>query len=63
MFTDLGNLFNFAIHDHHLIKKHQILCFNKLDSKELYIIQLLANFLKPNSQSYFENVFTKYVFE
>ena len=37
IFIDSGNLINHAIHDHHLIKKHQILCLNKLDSKD-YII-------------------------
>ena len=58
-----GNSINPAIHDHHLIKKHQILCLNKLDSKELYNIQLLANFLKPTLQAYFENVFARHVFE
>ena len=46
IFIDSGNSINLAIRDHHLIKKHQILCLNKLDSKELYNIQLLANFLK-----------------
>ena len=63
MFIDLGNSINIAIHDHHSIKKHQILCLNELDSKELYNIQLLANFLKPTSQAYFENVFAGHVFE
>ena len=54
---------NLAIQDHHLIKKHQILWLNKLDSKELRNIQLLANFLKPTSQVYFENVFAGHIFE
>ena len=63
IFIDSGNSINLAIQDHHLIKKHQILCLNKLDSKELYNIQLLANSLKPTSQSYFENVFVGHVFE
>ena len=45
------------------MKKHQILYLNKLDSKELYNIQLLANFLKPTSQAYFENIFAGHVFE
>ena len=63
IFIDSGNSINLAIHEHHLIKKHQTLCLNKLDSKELYNIQLLANFLKPNSQVYFENVFAGHVFE
>ena len=63
IFIDSGNSINLAIQDHHLIKKHQILCLNKLNSKELYNIQLLANSLKPTSQSYFENVFAGHVFE
>ena len=54
---------NLAIQDHHLIKKNQILCLNKLDSKELCNIQLLINFLKPTSQAYFENVFAGRIFE
>ena len=61
-----GNLaftINLAIQDHQLIKKHQILCLNKLDSKELCNIQLLANFLKPTSQAHFENVFAGHVFQ
>ena len=63
VFIDSRNLINLAIHDNHLIKKHQILCLNKLDSKELYNIQLLANFLKPTSQAYFEKVFAGHVIE
>ena len=63
IFIDSGNWINLAIQDHHLIKKHQILCLNKLDSKELYNIQLLPNILKPTSQAYFENVFAGHVFE
>ena len=63
IFIDTGNLINLAIPDHHLIKKYQILSLNKLNSKELYKVQLLANSLKPTSQSYFENVFAGYVFE
>ena len=55
---DSENSISLAIQDHDLIKKDQILCLNKLDSKELYNIQLLINFLKPVSQAYFENVFT-----
>ena len=37
-FIDPGNLINLAIQDHHLIKKRQTLCLNKLDSRELYNI-------------------------
>ena len=63
IFIDSGNSINLAVQDHHLIKKYQILCLNKLHSKELYNIQLLANFLKPTSQAYFENIFAWHVFE
>ena len=63
MFIDSENSINLAIQDHHLIKKDQIICLNKLDSKELYSIQLLANYLKPTSQAFFENVFAGHVFE
>ena len=52
-----------ALQNHHLIKKHQILYLNKLDSKELYNLQFLTNFLKPTSQAYFENVFAGIIFE
>ena len=63
IFIDSGNSISLAIQDHHLIKKHQILSLNKLDSKELYIIQRLVNFLGPILQAYFENVFAGHVFE
>ena len=63
IFIDSENSISLAIQDHYLIKKHQILCLNKLDSKELYNIQLLANTLKPTSQSYFEKVFAGHDFE
>ena len=38
-------------------------CLNKLDSKELYSIQLFANFHQPNSQAYFGKVFAGHVFD
>ena len=63
IFIEWGYSVNLAIQDHQLIKKHQILCLNKLDSKELCNIPLLANFLKPASQAHFENVFAGHVFE
>ena len=61
IFIDLINLINLTIQDHPLIKKHQILCLNKLDSKKLYNIKLLAKFLKSTSQAYFEIVFAGHV--
>ena len=36
---------------------------SKLDSKKLYNMQLLANFLKPTSQTYFEQIFAGHVFK
>ena len=63
IFIDSENSVNLAIQDHHLIKKHQILCLNKLDSKELYNIQLLVNYLQPTLQACFENIFAVRVFE
>ena len=63
MFIYSRNSINLAIQDHHLIKTYQILCLNKFDRKELYNIQLLANFLKPTSLACFENVFAGHVFE
>ena len=45
------------------MKKHQVLCLNKLDSKELCNVQCFANFLKPISQACIENVFVGHVFE
>ena len=63
IFMNSGNWINLAIQDHHLIKKHQTLCLDILDSKELYNIQLLIIFLKSTSQGYFGNVFAGHVFE
>ena len=36
-----GSLENVLIQDHHLIKKSQILCLNKLNSNELCKIQII----------------------
>ena len=33
-------------------KTSKILCLNKLDSKKLYIIQILGNFMKPFSEAF-----------
>ena len=37
---DNGNSNNLFILDHHLLKKHQISCLPKLNSKELYLMQI-----------------------
>ena len=52
-----GHLKNLLIHDHHLIKKNQILCLTKLNTDELYKIQIMIKYKKPASQSYFEKIF------
>ena len=51
---------NLVIEDHHLIKKHQILSLNKLNSATLYAILIDANNIKPNSQTHFENLFPNF---
>ena len=45
------------IFDHHIVRKSQICCLNKLTSKELYLILIDANTVKPTAQDYFENLF------
>ena len=62
IFIDSGNSISLAIQDHHVIKKQQILCLDKLESKELYNIQLLRNFLKPISQTYFKKTSSRDIF-
>ena len=52
-----GNLESLIIKDHNLIKKHQVYSLTRLDSKELYKLQILLRINKPTSQSYFENLF------
>ena len=52
-----GSLENFLFQHHHLMKKNQVLCVNKLNSNELYKIQIIIKYKKPTSPSYFENFF------
>ena len=54
---DNGNSNNLFIQDHHLLKKHQISCLAKLNSKEIYLLQIILEYKKPTSQVYFENLF------
>ena len=42
------------IKEHHLIKKHQIYCLEKLNSRKLYNMQLLLHVEKPTAQKHFE---------
>ena len=60
---DNGNSNNLFIQDHHLLKKHQISCLPKLNSKELYLMQIVLEYKKPTSQVYFENIFNNFNFD
>ena len=42
-----GNLNNLFIQDHHLIKCNAIYSLEKLNTKELYLRQLLLKYVKP----------------
>ena len=44
--------------DYNLIKKNQFYALSKLDSKELYKLQVLLKCTKPTSQHYFEKHFS-----
>ena len=52
-----GNLNNLYIQDHHLIKCNTIYNLEKLNSKELYHMQLCLKYDKPTCQSYHEKNF------
>ena len=52
-----GNANNLFIFDHHIVRKSQICNLNKLTRKELYIILVDANAVKPTAQDYFEKPF------
>ena len=43
--------------NHHIVRKSQICSLNKLTSKELYLILVDTNTVKPTAQDYFENLF------
>ena len=57
-----GNLNNLYIQDHHLIKCNTIYNLEKLNSKELYHMQLCLKYDKPTCQSYHEKSFVDYDF-
>ena len=58
MFLECGNNINdLIIKEHQLIKKHQIYCLEKLNSRELYNMQLILKVEKPIAQTYFEEIF------
>ena len=54
-FLECGsNISNLIINEHHLIKKHQIYCLEKLNSRELHKMQLILEVKKPTAEAYFE---------
>ena len=48
---------NLLLLSHHLIKFYILLSLEKLNSKELYLIQITRDVCKPTSQIYFEKHF------
>ena len=58
-----GSLKNLLTQDHHLIKKNQIFCLNKLNSNELYKIQIIIKYKNLCLISYFEKIFKKSNFD
>ena len=51
-FLECGNnTSDLIINEHHLIKKHQIYCFEKPNSRELYHVQLILKVEKPTAQN------------
>ena len=58
LFLECGdNISHLIIKEHHLIKKRQIYCLEKLNSRELYNMQLILNVKTPTAQTYFEEKF------
>ena len=54
---------NLLFLNHHLIKYNILLSLEKLNSKELYLIQLIRDFCKPTSQICFEKYFNDRVLD
>ena len=46
-----------VIFDHHIVRNYQIHSLKKRTSKELYLILVEADTVKPTAQDYFENLF------
>ena len=58
MFLERGNnISDLIINERHSIKNHQIYCLEKLNSRELYNMQLILKVEKPTTQTYFRNIF------
>ena len=60
---DEGNCENLLLLNHHLIKHNNLVCLEKLTSKELYSMQILNFNCKPTSQYYFEIKFSDVEFD
>ena len=54
---------NLLFLNHHLVKCNTLLSLEKLNSKELYLIQLTSDFCKPTSKIYFEKYFNDYILD
>ena len=54
---DKRNAKSLVIFDHHIVRNSQIHSLNKPTSKELYLILVEANTVKPTAQDYFKNLF------
>ena len=52
-----GNAKKLVIFDHHIVRNSQTCSLDKLTSKELYLILVDTNTVKPTAQNYFENLF------
>ena len=57
LLKDKGNAKNLVIFDHRIVRNSQICSLNNLTSKELYLILVEVNTVKPTAQDYFENRF------
>ena len=60
---DEGNCENLLLLNHHLIKHNNLVCLEKLTSKELYSMQILNFNCKPTSQYYLEIKFPDVEFD
>ena len=56
LLQDNGNSNNFVLFNHHLIKNTQICSLEKLNSKEMYNIQILHKNCEPTGQIYYKDL-------
>ena len=59
---DKRNAKSLVIFNHHIVRNSQIHSLKKLTSKELYLILVEVNIIKPTAQGYFENLFETFRF-